>query len=155
MDVVKGDIRPILNAISDAIDRQDDLGVCANARVLVEKMQMMSRAFTSSKGAGRQKTAPDDACRDGARMLAIIGNFGEAADALKHVRVGLCAADAADFALDEFLCRIQADARSAVNLLNYEHRCWALGVMGITTRAHAIALDEWQTMMLNQYKNKR
>ena len=149
------DIRPILDAISVAIGRRDETSVCANARVLVERMQMMSRALTEGKGTGRQKTAPDEACRDGARMLAIIGSFMEAADALKVARAGLCAADAAGFALDEFLCRIQADARGAVNLLNYEHRCWALGVMGITTRAHAIALDEWQTMMLNQYKNKR
>jgi hypothetical protein len=149
------DIRPILDDISDAIGRQDEASVCANARMLVERMQMMSRALTEGKGAGRRKTAPDEACRDGARMLATIGSFMEAADALKVARAGLCAADAAGFALDEFLCRIQADARGAVSGLNYEQRCWALGVLGETNRTHEIALDAWQTMMRKQYNNKR
>lgn len=88
-------------------------------------------------------------------MLAITGNFVEAADALRMICSGLRATDACEFALDEFLCRIRLSAKIDIGVLSYEQRCWALGVLGVINQQHAIRLDGWQTMMLREYKNKR
>ena len=154
MNNLKGDIRPILDALTKAIDSQNETAVRTNATMLIRQMQAMTSAFCARSGPGRTKTVLDDACRDGARMLAIIGHYTEAADALSAVQIGLCAVDASEFALDEFLCRMAIGDKTGARLLNYEQRCWANGRLGKVSRKHTIALDDWQKMMLGQIKHE-
>lgn len=155
MEDLSSGILPLLKEISDAIERTDEESIQANALLLVNRMHSMSRAVSASHGAKRARSVLEDACRDGARMLAITGNFVDAAGALRSVCTGLHAADVCDFALDEFLCRLLSGVEIEMDMLNYEQRRWALWVQGRVNQKCTIPLDEWQTMVLKQYNNKR
>jgi hypothetical protein len=155
MEDLRSGILPLLDEISNAIERADEKCIQANARLLVDRMQAMLRALSASHSAKQDTSVLEDACRDGARMLAITGKFLDAADALRSICPGLRRADACGFALDEFLCRLLSGAEIGVDMLNYEQRRWALWVLGRVNQEHAISLDGWQTVMLGQYNNKR